>query len=487
MSYEQLYNGIIRKPYAHQREAVEFAKGKNNVLLFWEMGTGKTGGAILLARSKYTDHGRLLRTLIVTPPVTITNWKNEFRLWSQIDPSQVHCMVQATGAKKAEYMYNKVIPQTSGAVVITNYEALLTEQFYLAIERWAPELIIFDEVHYVKTAKAKRSKLCQRLVTKSLNNFSLTGTPILKDVRDVFGIFRTADNGETFGKNEQLFAFRYLVDENAGWAGKAGYFPKWKNNPATFGELNQKIYTKSLRKLKSECLDLPPLVKIQRFVGMSPDQMKAYKNMERDYMLYLEASDSTVTANIAVVKALRLLQICTGFVGTDLGEDHVFEKNPRLEICEEYLEELTPNHKVIVWCSFRQNYRMMEKVCKKLGVDYVMLTGEQDSREKGEAVDRFQNDPKCRVIIANRASGGVGVNLTAASYSIVYSRNFSLAEELQSEARNHRGGSEIHDQIVKIDLCTQDTIEVGVLESLMNKQEGAEAVLDRIRGSNVRG
>lgn len=198
-------------------------------------------------------------------------------------------------------------------------------------------------------------------------------------------------------------------------------------------------------------------------------------------MLFIEQTDSTVTANLAVVKALRLLQICTGFVGTDLGEDFVFEKNPRLDICEEYLEELTPEHKVIVWCSFKQNYRMVEKVCKKLEVDYVLLTGEQNSREKGEAVERFQTDPKCRVIIANRASGGVGVNLTAASYSIVYSRNFSLAEELQSEARNHRGGSEIHDQIVKIDLCSIDTIEEGVLDSLMNKQEGAEAVLDRVR------
>lgn len=481
MSYEQLFNGLQRVPYAHQREAVAFAEGKPNVLLFWEMGTGKTGGAILLARSKYADNNRVLRTLVVTPPVTITNWKNEFKLWSKLDNSQVHAMVQNTGAKKAEYVYNRVIPQSNGAVVITNYEALLTEQFFLAIERWQPELIIFDEVHYVKSAKSKRSKLCQRLVTKSLNNISLTGTPILKDVRDVYGIFRTADNGQTFGKNEQLFAFRYLVDENASWSGKQGYFPKWKNNPATFEELNAKIYTKSLRKLKSECLDLPPLVKIRRDVAMGPEQATAYKRMEKDFMLFIEQTDSTVTANLAVVKALRLLQICTGFVGTDLGEDFVFEKNPRLDICEEYLEELTPEHKVIVWCSFKQNYRMVEKVCKKLEVDYVLLTGEQNSREKGEAVERFQTDPKCRVIIANRASGGVGVNLTAASYSIVYSRNFSLAEELQSEARNHRGGSEIHDQIVKIDLCSIDTIEEGVLDSLMNKQEGAEAVLDRVR------
>jgi len=482
MKYDGLLRGLAVEPYKHQREALVFAQDKPHVALLWEMGTGKTGGAILLARSRYFDAGRILRTLIVTPPVTITNWKDEFKRWSHIPENLVHALLQPSGKKKAEYLHNRVIPSFDGGVVITNYEALLTECLFDAIEKWKPELIIFDEVHYVKSAKRKRSKLSQRLATAANFIISLTGTPILKDVRDVYGIFRTADVGLLFGRNEQLFAFRYLIDENAGWAGKASYFPKWKNNPATFPELNEKIYSKSLRKLKSECLDLPPLVKIKRSVPMSPDQAKAYKEVEKDFYSSLNSDGATVSANLAIVKALRLLQICTGFVGTDEGDEHVFETNPRLELCEEYLAELTPNHKVIVWCSFRQNYKMLEGLCKKLGVKYVMLTG--DTKDKGGAVDTFQNDPECRVIIANRGAGGVGVNLTAASYSIVYSRNFSLAEELQSEARNHRGGSQIHDQIVKIDLFATDTIEETVLESLTNKQEGATAVLDKIRGGN---
>ena len=102
MNYEGLFNGLGRVPYTHQREAVYFAQGKQHVSLLWEMGTGKTGGAILLARSKYADHGRLLRTLIITPPVTITNWKNEFNLWSKIPSTHVHAMVQSSGAKKTE-------------------------------------------------------------------------------------------------------------------------------------------------------------------------------------------------------------------------------------------------------------------------------------------------------------------------------------------------------------------------------------------------
>lgn len=482
--YAPLYDGIQRKPYDHQKEALPFAEDKPCIILLWEMGTGKTGGAILIARLRYSRNNRLLRTLIVTPPVTIANWKDEFGLWSKIDKSLIHAMVQNGGDKKAEYMYNRVYPQMNGAVVITNYEALLSENFFKSIEQWNPELLIMDEGHYVKNPKAKRSKLVQRLAEKTQYVTTLTGTPILKDVRDVFGIFRAADRGATFGKNPDLFTYKYMYDENRNWKGRSGYFPKWKNNEAAMAELTTAIYKKALRKLKSECLDLPPLVKITKWVPMGKVQKKAYDEMYKNFMLFIEshkAQPITVTANLAIVKALRLMQIATGFVTSDLGEEIIFDENPRLDLAAELLEELTPNHKVIVWCSFKCNYRMIEAVCKKLGVNYVMLTGEQDTKEKGESVYAFQSDPNVRVIIANRASGGVGVNLTAADYSIVYSRNFSLAEELQSEARNHRGGSEVHEQIVKIDLACENTIEEGVLAALADKLDISTKVIDIVK------
>ena len=106
------------------------------------------------------------------------------------------------------------------------------------------------------------------------------------------------------------------------------------------------------------------------------------------------------------------------------------------------------------------------------------MTGEQSASEKRESELAFQNDPEVRVIIANRAAGGVGVNLVAASYSIVYSRNFSLAEELQSEARNHRGGSQIHEKIVKIDLAIKDSLDEIVLDALRNKNQISTDILD---------
>jgi SNF2 family DNA or RNA helicase len=121
---------------------------------------------------------------------------------------------------------------------------------------------------------------------------------------------------------------------------------------------------------------------------------------------------------------------------------------------------------------------MITSLCKKLKIKSVMLTGKQSTKEKQEAIDSFQEDQEVRVMIANRKAGGTGITLTAASYSIIYSRDVSLANEIQSEARNYRKGSEVHEKITKIDLITPDTVEEKVLHALTTKQKISDVIID---------
>jgi len=83
------------------------------------------------------------------------------------------------------------------------------------------------------------------------------------------------------------------------------------------------------------------------------------------------------------------------------------------------------------------------------------------------------------VIIANPAAGGVGISLIQASYAIYYSKGFSLEADLQSEARNHRGGSEMHEKITRIDLVARGTIDEVVNEALKSKLNVAEQILEK--------
>jgi SNF2 family DNA or RNA helicase len=216
---------------------------------------------------------------------------------------------------------------------------------------------------------------------------------------------------------------------------------------------------------------------------MTAKQKKLYLEMKRDLITFIDSQEGSkaVIANVAIVKALRLMQIASGFAGTDDGDIIEIPDNPKIKAVKELLETLVDEHKIILWCAFRNNYEQLGRLCTSMGIDHVFLTGDQSLKEKQEAMERFNTLPECRIIIANRRAGGIGINLVAADYSIVVSRNFALSDELQSEARNYRGGSQIHERITKIDLVMKDTIEEDVQQALANKKDLADSILEVIR------
>lgn len=471
-------------PYKHQLEVIDAAKRLKDLALFWEMGTGKTGGMINILRQEFNDRRRMCSTLIVTPIVTISNWANEFKIHSSIEPRLIFPMLcsPATRMPKLKRFLSDGTQLNSKGIVILNYDALRNDELYKVVFEWGPELIIFDESHTVKNPTAKISKLAARLADRARRRFIMTGSPILNSIADVFWQYRVLDGGETFGTNKSVYMSKYMVDKNANWKGRAGYFPAYVANENTYPELTQKLYSKAFRVLKKDCLDLPPMVKKIVHVSLTAQQKKHYDSMKRDFITFVDSTKrDAMVAQIAATKALRLMQICSGYLATDDGREVPLENNPKLEKLTELLQDLTPTHKVIIWTCFNFDYLQIAKLCSKLGILAVGLTGQHSAEEKTAAVNSFQNDPNVRVVIGNRRAGGIGINLTAASYSIVFSRNFSLADELQSEARNHRGGSEIHDQIVKIDLCVKDTIEEAVIQALWNKEDVSKQVIDIVK------
>lgn len=479
---------FILKPFEHQLEALERAQKSDCFALYWEPGTGKSKGVIEVLRWQFKRHKRMMRTLILTPSSTIYNWKDEILKNSKISPNDVVLLNQKSSKLKAQELVRwcTIEEELVGRkILVTNYETMLNDEITNLLEVWKPEVLICDEVHLCKNRTAKRTKRVISLSKIANLRYVLTGTPILKNIEDIFSQFLILDRGLTFGKNFTVFRQRYMKDANASFASSTNYFPKWETRAETYDELNSLIYRKAMRILKKDCLDLPPFIEVSRDVELSAEQRRLYKEMVRDLLTFVDSQDGTqpkaVVANIAVVKALRLQQIVSGFVKSEDGEIINIKDNPRATLCKELLEGLIDEHKVIVWCSFKENYKTVAKICEDLKAPYVLITGDQNAKEKRESEMAFQTDPSVRVLVANRSAGGVGINLTAASYSIVYSRNFSLGEELQSDARNYRAGSEQHEKITKINIVARGTIEEDVIDALKNKREISDSVIDLVR------
>ena len=472
-----------REPWAHQKEAIEnrvIANDLNDFGLFFEVGTGKTGTAINIMRHWFTKHQSLLRTLIFSPPITLENWKQEFEINSEVSADKVIVLFGPGQQRLKEFKkhaYNSK-GEPVPCIFITNYEALLMKDLYEEFKKWAPHVLVGDELHKIKDHTSRRAKLIFPLVDGSYYRLGLTGTPILNSYMDLFSQFRFIDKGETFGKNFFAFRAKFFYDKNQGMP-RGSYFPDWRPRPNIAPELEKLISKKSMTVKKRDCLTLPPVVKVTLSAGMDKEQARMYESMKKDFIAYV-SDEKVAVASLALTKALRLQQIVSGFIKLDDDTIHRFEDCPREKQLEELLSEVCPKNKVLIWAVFHENYHTIRKVCDKLKLKYVEVTGETKGKYgKQEAVDEFKNNPDVSVFIGHPLSAGIGINLVEAPIAIFYSRNFSLEQYIQASGRNDRGGNEMHEKITQYDLVTTGTIDVDVQESLANKQAISDSVIRR--------
>lgn len=478
---EKLNTNYPRPLWKHQTDAIIRFRQLQNFALFWQVGTGKTLAAIGILREKYFHHGEILPTLIVTKAAVVWNWQREIEAVCPPRVSDAVCVLYGEGKKKLTGAQRiAMLDNPTKQIFITNYDAFTIKGFKEALRKKNFKIIICDESQAIKNHKSKRLDALLEVSDAATYRGILTGTPILNSLLDVWAQYRFLDRGRALGNNFFIFRSKYFVDKNAGMP-PGRHFPNWQVLPISPHIVSELLEPTASRVTKRECLDLPDTVYMENFVQMSEDQRRLYDQMFKELVAYVKGSEATATN--ALVQVLRLLQIVTGHLKLDDGTIFECKENPRKERLRELLEELTPEHKVIVWATFQANYRDVEDVCKDLKIDFAHITGE--TKDKQGQIDKFQTDPNCRVVYANPKAGGVGIGLQASSYAIYYSRDFSLESRLQSEARNHRGGSEIHDKITYIDLIAKDTIDEEVLKALRNKENFSENVLTRLQSASL--
>jgi SNF2 family DNA or RNA helicase len=474
---------IDYKLMKHQQDVVHQSFHEPDLFLAWEMGTGKSCATINILRQRFAENGRAMRTLILAPAVVLKNWKNEFQLYSKMDKNMIFVLDGPVKKRIAQIDSMKGF----SAIFITNYDVMQDQKLVQSFLNWGVEILICDEAHGLKNYKSKRAKNVAIVADTVKHRYLLTGTPILNNAMDLYMQYRVLDGyrgrDSTFGNNFFAFRSKYFIDKNVAWSTKPNHFPEWVPRDSAYQELMQKIAKKTSRITKKECLDLPDLIVQNIEVGVSPEQKRLYEQMRDEYIAWVNSESNkdkpqAVVARLAITKALRLQQIISGFVKTDVGETIRIKQNPRLDALGDLLETLCSGSKVIVWACFKENYAMIAEVCKKLSIDYRELHGEQNTKEKQKSVEDFNNVDGVRVLIGNQGAGGIGVNLVPATYSIYYSRGFKLGDDLQSEARNHRRGSEVHDKITRINLVSPNSIDQLIADALQKKQNISDKILD---------
>ena len=189
------------------------------------------------------------------------------------------------------------------------------------------------------------------------------------------------------------------------------------------------------RKLKSEVLDLPEKIYTRRTFDLNPEQRRIYDKLEKDYPADLNGG-SEVTADLAIVRMLRMQQITSGYVGDDEDELVMLGDNVRMKCLRDVLEDVTGP--CIIWAKFSPE---IDAIRAMLGeTDAVYFDGRTSDEDKERAKVRFQKEGSARFFVAKASAAGRGLTLHRAKTVIYASTSFKLEERLQSEDRAHRAG-----------------------------------------------
>jgi SNF2 family DNA or RNA helicase len=299
----------------------------------------------------------------------------------------------------------------------------------------------------------------------------MTGAPVTKSPLDLFSQVQFLDPWLIDQQSYYSFRARYaVVVQRSVGSHSFQHVAKYQR----LDELQEKIKSFSTRILKSECLDLPEKLYTKRTVAMTMEQMKAYTEMKKAAMTFLE-NEKMMSATTVLTQLIRLHQITCGHVKTDEG-DVMAIKNNRIQELLNILEET--NGKVIIWAVYRYDIQAIEKAIGDIyGKGSVAsYYGDTKDIDRQHIVDRFQDsDSSLRFFVGNPKTGGYGLTLTASHTVIYYSNDYSLEVRMQSEDRAHRISQT--SKVTYVDLIAEGTVDERIVKALNNKIDLASQVM----------
>jgi SNF2 family DNA or RNA helicase len=146
----------------------------------------------------------------------------------------------------------------------------------------------------------------------------------------------------------------------------------------------------------------------------------------------------------------------------------------KFEAFFELLEPLlSEGHKVLVFSQFVQCLNLLEKEMKKRRIRHHVLTGATTRR--AQVVADFQEQEGPGVFLISLKAGGTGLNLTAASYVVLFDPWWNPAVEAQAIDRSHRIGQDR--TVIAYRLISSGTIEERIWEMQQRKAEMVRDIL----------
>jgi SNF2 family DNA or RNA helicase len=227
--------------------------------------------------------------------------------------------------------------------------------------------------------------------------------------------------------------------------------------------LQELIANCSLRRLKSEVLDLPPKTYVKEYVELTNKQRALYDQVSEGIAAELNKLDHipSIMEEITINMRLRQISAWPGMLSTEVQE------SAKLDRLEELVEQIiAQGDKVVVFSTFKGTIAEAHRRLQKYNP--VIVTGDVSDYESNLAKETFQNNPDVKVYIGTWQKCGTGITLTAASYLIFIDTPWTDGEFQQCADRIYRIGQSKPATIIT--LISKDTYDERVQEILDRKE-----------------
>jgi len=406
------------RPY--QKDGFDFlvhlVRVKLGGILADDMGLGKTLQTLTwLAWLKEQNKKNPKPSLVICPASVLHNWRREAERFTP----DMKVLVLESGA--ARHNLRKQIPQHD--IIVTNYALLRRdlEEFH----KFAFRAVILDEAQFIKNPGAQVTQSVKQL--KCENKIALTGTPLENRLLDLWSIVDFIQPGY-LGTQDQFLDTYEPRGENAE-----------SEQRIARRRLSSKLRPLLLRRLKKHVAkDLPDRIEERRDCPLGEDQRMLYLaelRRSRDQVMKAVETQGLNKSKMHVLAALtRLRQVCChpALVGNNTASG-------KTETLFELLDPLIADgQKVLVFSQFVQMLQLLEKECQVRNIHTHILTGQTKDRQS--VVSNFQKETGACVFLLSLRAAGTGLNLTNASYVVLYDPWWNPAVEAQAIDRSHRIG-----------------------------------------------
>ncbi len=439
--------------YPYQADGALFAARAGRCLIGDEMGLGKTLQAIAAAEL-FARHFGAERVLIVCPTSLKHQWQREFARFTDRQSQVIGGLRAAREAQYAQQSFCK----------ITNYDVLSKDLDLIG--RWSPDVVVVDEAQRVKNWNTVAARALKRIETPYA--VVLTGTPLENRLEELVSIVQFVDRYR-LGPTWRLRHEHQTLDE----AGRViGY--------RRLDRIGKTLEPVLLRRRKTEVLSqLPPRMDKTLFVEMTDEQMRHHEEnaeiVDRIVSRWRKSGFLSDADQRRLTCALQNMRMsCNSTYLLDKRTDYGTKSDELATLLEELFER--PEAKAVIFSSWIGTHELIIRRLKRRRWGHVLFHGGVPSAQRGALVDRFREDPGCRVFLSTDA-GGVGLNLQHAASTII---NMDLpwnpAVLEQRIGRVHRLG-QAHGVNV-VNFVAEGTIEQRMLSLLAFKKSLFAGVLD---------